>query len=65
MARQPEDALFHAITRDRSVSQGLPTDAHDLARVLVESLHGSTKETAKRLGVSQRTVQRWLATAGK
>ena len=65
MAREPKDALFHAITRDRPISQGLPTNGHDLARILVESLNGSTKEAAKRLGVSQRTVQRWLAPAGK
>jgi predicted transcriptional regulator len=65
MAREPKDALFHAITRGRSISQGLPTDGHDLARILVESLNGSTKEAAKRLGVSQRTVQRWLAPAGR
>ncbi|MER7498317.1 hypothetical protein ABT033_37730 [Streptomyces pharetrae] len=55
--RDTADALYQGISRKSDPSKGTPAEMISKAKEVL----GSTKAVAQRLGVSERTVQRWAA----
>jgi predicted transcriptional regulator len=59
--RATADALYNGISRKGDPSRGTPAEMVASA----EKVFGSKKAVAEKLGVSERTVQRWAAGDGK